>query len=68
VRGSKFFRDLHIQLRELWGIVGFEQAAAHIAELAHGDALGIRYGNAQLEAAKRVVEAEFFRLPTGEGR
>ena len=25
-------------LRELRGIVGFEQAAAHIAELAHGDA------------------------------
>src|SRR5216117_3085141 len=34
--------------------------AAHIAELAHGDAFGIRYGNAQREAAKRVVETEFF--------
>lgn len=60
--------DFHIQLRELRGTVGLEEAAAHIAELAHGDALGIRYGHAQREAAKRVVEAEFFRLPTGEGR
>src|SRR6266566_4399647 len=42
------------------GIEGLEQAAAHIAELTHGDALGIRYGNAQREAADRVVEAEFF--------
>src|SRR6266566_6456033 len=53
-------RDLHIQLRELLGSVGFEQSTAHIAELAHGDALGIRYGNAQREAAERVVETEFF--------
>src|SRR5439155_16688621 len=42
------------------GSVGLEQAAAHIAELAHGDALGIRYGNAQREPAERVVETEFF--------
>src|SRR5438093_2962012 len=54
------FRDLHIQRRELWRTVGLEEAATHIAELAHGDALGIRYGNPQRETAKRVVEAEFF--------
>ena len=53
-------RDLPVQLRELRGIVRFEQTAAHVAELAHGDALGIRYGNAQREAAERVVETEFF--------
>ncbi len=58
-RRVEVLRDLHIQLRELRGIEGLEQAAAHIAELAHGDALGIRYGNAQREAAERVVEAEF---------
>src|SRR5256885_13004648 len=53
-------RDFHIQRRELRGSVGFEEAAAHIAELAHGDALAIRYGNPQREAAERVVETEFF--------
>src|SRR6266496_1671198 len=51
-------RDFHVQLRKLRGIVGFEQAAAHIAKLAHGDAPGIRYGNAQREAAERVVETQ----------
>ena len=53
-------RDLPVQLRELRGVVRLEQPAAHVAELAHGDALGIRYGNAQREAAERIVETEFF--------
>jgi len=42
------------------GVVSLEQAAAHVAELAHGDALSVRYGNTQREAAERIVETEFF--------
>src|SRR6267142_6328022 len=57
---GEVLRDLHIQPCELRGIVRLEEAATHIAELPHGNVLGVRYGNAQRETAERVVETEFF--------
>src|SRR5438094_10677633 len=60
------FRDLPIQLRELRGIVGFEQAAAHIAELAHGDALGIRYGKPSEKRLSGSSRLSFFSATNWE--